>query len=75
MQQSEGVPLHKRTNRGGTLINGIFLTPGYYLGKSIDCGMEIRWEIILGEKSQIAANGSHATFGPICCLIYISVLT
>jgi hypothetical protein len=31
-------------------INGTFLTAGHYLGKSIDCGMEIRWEIIFGGK-------------------------
>ena len=35
------------------------------MSKSIDCEMEIRWGIVLEEKSQIAANGSYATFGPI----------
>jgi hypothetical protein len=34
------------------------------MGKSIDCEMEIRWGIVLEEKSQIASNGSYATLGP-----------
>ena len=46
------------------------------MGKSIDCEMEIRWGIVLEEKSQIAATGSYATFGPgtQSCLVHVEAV-
>ena len=34
-------------------INGIFLTDGHYMGKSIDFEMEIRWGIVLRKNHRL----------------------